>query len=283
MNDYAVFTDSACDMSVDLLNEWGVMSLNMSYIFDEGETSHSDDIKTFYDKMRQGSTAKTTALNPCTFADNFRPFLSEGKDVLYLCFSSGLSTTCNNAHIAAAELSEEFSDNRVYVVDSLCASAGQGLLLRLLLDKKDELSAAKLKEYADEIKHKICHWFTVDDLIYLKRGGRISPTVAVVGKMLGIKPVLHMDENGRLANVTKARGRKQSIAMIAARYAETKDDKYDTIYISHGDCLDDAKLLESILMKEYGAKVNLITDIGPLIGAHSGPGTLALFYVGKER
>ena len=286
MSNYVIFTDSACDIKPEILKEWGVSYRPLSLHFDEDETLYSNDEiepKAFYDKMRGGSVAKTSAVNSEDFISAFEEFLKEGTDVLYLGFSSGLSTTYNSARIAAEELRESYPDRKIIVVDTLAASAGEGLIVYLTVKKKAE--GATIEEaaaFAEDIKLKISIWFTVDDLVYLKRGGRISAASAFFGNMLGIKPVLHMDNEGHLVAVEKVRGRKTAIEALAKKYGElATDTKDNTIFISHADC--EGARLADIFREKYGAKVELITDVGPVIGAHAGPGTIALFFVGKER
>lgn len=288
MRDYVIFTDSACDIAPELLSEWGVKNLPLNFRFVDSDKLYFDGeipVKEFYDKMRGGAIAKTSAINAAELTVAFEAVLKEDKDILYLTLSSGLSTTFNSARIAAGELSEKYPDAKIIPVDSLSASAGQGLFVKLLADKKAEgATIEELAEYAKEITPNIVHWFTVDDLVYLKRGGRISSTAAFFGNALGIKPVLHVDDAGHLVNVAKVRGRKSSILTMAEKFGETAIDKENGIvYISNADCLDDANLLASMLKEKYGAKVSLITNIGTVIGAHAGPGTLALFYVGNKR
>ena len=288
MSNYVIFTDSGCDIKPELLKEWGVPCKSLNFRFDGSEKEYSNedmDTNEFYAKMREGAVAKTSAVNVDTFALAFEEFLKEGKDVLFVGFSSGLSTTYNSARLAAQQLSEKYPERKVITVDTLAASAGQGLILKLALDKKNEgATIEEVAAFVEDIKFKISIWFTVDDLVYLKRGGRVSPTAAFFGNMLGIKPVLHMDNEGHLVPVAKVRGRKTSIAALADKYGElaTKLDGSD-IFISHGDCIADAQYLADLLKTRYGASVSLITDVGTVIGAHSGPGTLALFFVGKER
>jgi len=288
MSKYRIVTDSGCDLAPDILKEWDVIECSLTFRFDGDDKEYADgdmpeDI--FYAKMREGGVAKTAAVNSETFAMAFRKVLEGGEDLLYLGFSSGLSTTFNSARIACEQLKAEFPDRKIIAVDTLAASAGQGLLLCLTVQKKNEgASIDEAAEYAKSLVTKLCHWFTVDDLVYLKRGGRISPTAAFVGNVLGIKPVLHMDNEGHLINMYKVRGRKTSVAALADKYGELADDKEgDTVFISHGDCINDAKELEGILKQRYGAKVSVITYVGPVIGSHSGPGTLALFFVGSQR
>ncbi len=287
MSKFTLFTDSACDLSTKILDKWEVRYLALSFIFDDCEKHYSNydmQPKAFYQKMRDGHVAKTSALNTDAFVCAFEPELQNGKDILYLAFSSGLSGTYNASRLAAQELSEKYPERKIITVDSLCASAGQGLMLRLLCDKRDAgVSIGDAASYAESVRLNIAHWFTVDDLVYLKRGGRISPTVALVGGILGIKPVLHMDNEGKLVSVSKARGRKAALKAIADRFAETVIDPNGPVYISNAVCEEDADTLAGMIRERCGSKVEIITDIGPVIGAHSGPGTLALFFVAKER
>lgn len=285
---FVIHTDSGCDISLALLKEWGVAVSGLLFRFDDDDREYSAfdmEPAVFYERMRQGSTAKTSAINSEMFREVFEKTLLEGKDVLYISFSSGLSTTYNSARMAAEDLRSQYPDRKVIVVDTLAASAGQGMLVKLAVDKK--ATGATIEEtaaYVDKHITKLCHWFTVDDLMYLKRGGRVSPTVAFVGNALGIKPILHVDYEGHLVKVTKARSRKNSISMLADKYVELAETVGEgPVYISHGDCIADAEALAALIFERTGAKTEIITDVGPVIGAHSGPGTLALFFIGTER
>jgi DegV family protein with EDD domain len=288
MKDYLICTDSASDISPELLAEWGVKFRSLTFRFDGEDKEYSNQempTTEFYAKMRRGGVAKTAAVNTESFREMFEEALKDDKDILYLGFSSGLSTTYNSARLAGLALREEYPCAKIITVDTLCASAGQGLLLYLVLEKK--AAGATIEEaakYAKELVPALCHWFTVDDLVYLKRGGRISPAAAFVGNLIGIKPVLHVDDEGHLVNVEKVRGRRASIMTMASKYGELALDKEgSTIFISHADCKNDAELLANTIKERYGASVKIITDVGPVIGAHAGPGTLALFFVGKNR
>ncbi len=288
MNPYVIFTDTACDISPDLLTAWNIHYVSLTFRFtDSDQEYHEHDLPShdFYDRMRAGGIAKTAAINMETFRAAFEPVLQEGKDILYLGFSSGLSTTYNSSRLAAQSLLERYPDRKIITIDSLSASAGFGFLVSLAAKKRDSgADIETLVSYLQECIPHMCHWFTVTDLVYLKRGGRISPTLAFVGNLLGIKPVLHMDNEGHLINMTKVRGRRASIDMLAKKYGELLADATENkAFISHGDCLEDAELLKSILETQYSANVTLITPVGTVIGAHSGPGTLALFFLGKER
>lgn len=288
MRDYVILTDSACDIRADVLASWGVGFKSLTFKFtdeDKEYTNDEMDASAFYAEMKKGRSAKTAAVNIDSFTEMFEGPLAEGKDVLYIGFSSGLSNTYNAARLAAEALREKHPEAKILTVDTLAASAGEGLMLYLTVEKKK--AGATIEEAAKFCKELIPNtsiWFTVDDLVYLKRGGRISPTVAFVGNALGIKPILHMDETGHLVNVSKVRGRKASIFEMAKKYDELALDKQGgTVFISHGDCLADAELLANTLKEKHGVTVQIITDVGPVIGAHSGPGTLALFFIGEHK
>ena len=288
MEDYVIFTDSCCDVSPELLAKWGVPYANMTFSFDGEDKEYiGTDISNhdFYDRMRQGAHARTAAINADTFARAFTPILEEGKDILYVAFSSGLSTTVNSAHMAAEELKEQHPDRKIVIVDTLAASAGGGLMVYMAVAKKNE--GATIEEnaaYMESLVPQHCIWFTVDDLEYLKRGGRVSPLVAFAGGVLGIKPILQMDGEGHLVKVSTARGRKKAIEALAEKYAELSyEEKNTPIFISHAEAENDAKQLADILKQRHGAEVTLITEIGPVIGSHAGPGTIALFFIGKHR
>ncbi len=287
MSNYVIFTDSACDLSKDTLNSWGVNFAELSFKFSGNDTVYLNSMITpeeIYSRMRNGETGKTSAVNIEEFKNLFRDELKNGNDILYLAFSSGLSNTYNAARLAAEELLEEFPDNRVIAVDTLCASAGQGLILHFAVEKK--AAGATIEEVARfvmEARDHLCHWFTVDDLKYLKAGGRVSATTAFVGSMLNIKPVLHMDNEGHLINMSKVRGRRAALSALLDKYEALAIDKKGEVYISQADCLDDAEYLKRELCDRFGANVTLITPIGPVIGLHAGPGTIAIFFMGTTR
>ena len=288
MSDFVIFTDSACDISADILASWGVKCIKMSYRFDGDDKNYYDgemDITQFYNRMREGGVAKTAAINPHTFTEAFEPVLKEGQDILYLGFSGALSTTFNSSKITAMELIESYPQRTIHTIDTLCASAGQGLLVYLAAQKQKEgATLGEIADFVESIMPNLCHWFSVDDLVYLKRGGRVSSAVAFVGGLLGIKPILHVDDNGALTSVSKARGRKAALKAIADIFGDLADkSKSYPVFISHGDCIDDVKELENTLFERYGVKFDVITDIGAVIGAHAGPGTIALFFIGKNR
>ena len=284
--EYVLVTDSGCDISPEMLKEWDIGLICLAYLFtDDGveKKEHEQPLAEFYAGMRSGRVAKTSAVNEDAFFNLFTPILEAGKDILYLGFSSGLSVTCENGKKVANALTEKYPERKIRVVDSLAASAGQGLFVYLGKLNKD--NGMSLDENADALeadKLHICHWFTVEDLKYLKRGGRISTATALLGTALNVKPVLHVDNEGHLIKMTQVHGRKKSIRTMAEKLGETILDG-SPIFISQADCMEDAEKLKEILKEEYSKDVNLITEIGSVIGAHAGPGTLALFFRGTER
>lgn len=288
MSEFAIITDSGCDLSTELLKELNIECAYLTVKF-EGDTDEKTNltmpVKEFYAKMRNGAVAKTAAVNIDTFADIFEEHLKEGRDVLYIGFSSALSGTCNSAVIAARELGFYFTDRKIITIDTLSASAGVGMLLFEAAKMRSE--GKSIEETAAHVKDCIphmCHWFTVDSLSYLKRSGRVSAPKALFANVLNIRPVLHMDDAGFLVGVNKVRGRQKSIEALAAKYEELAQDNTCQEYsISHADCLEDARKLEALIESKNGKKARLITDVGPMIGAHCGPGTLALFFLGKDR
>ena len=287
MSEYKIITDSGCDLPKQWLSKLDVQTvpLIVNYKGEALEDSVDGEIRSIYAGLRAGEAASTSAVNPSRWEALMEPVLVQGQDLLVISFSSGLSTTYQSAVIAANELQEKYPERKIIVVDSLSASLGQGLLVWYACQKKAEgLSLAELAAWLEENRHHLCHWFTVDDLMYLKRGGRISATTALVGTMLKIKPVLHMDDEGHLINMFKARGRKASIEALADKAAELGAG-YDnsTMFICHGDCIEDAQYLEQLVREKCGVKDVLIGYTGAVIGSHSGPGTLALFFMGQKR
>lgn len=287
MSNFAIYTDSACDIDVASLKEWDVKYICLSLTFeDEGKVLMNDEVEpiAFYNRMREGGVAKTAAVNTESFKRAFEEELKLGNDILYIGFSTGLSTTCNSAAIAAKQLSELYPERKVVCVDTLAASAGEGLLVYMAKNLRDEgKSLDEIAEWVEENKLKLCHWFTVDDLVYLKRGGRVSAAAAFVGGVLGIKPVMHVDNEGHLVPVFKARGRKAALKGLADKFGESVIDKDGPIFICHADCDADVETLKNMLKERYGAEVDKVVYTGPVIGAHSGPGTIALFFLGSNR
>ena len=287
MNDYLIVTDSSCDLSADLAEQLGVKVIKLEFIVEGEEARANDSIdeKQFYEILRSGKMVTTSAIAMDRFVSEVEPTLAEGKDVLYLGFSSGLSSTYSAGFIGAQELSEKYPERKIYTVDTLAASMGQGLLVWYAANmKKDGKSIEEVRDFVENNKMKLAHWFTVNDLFFLKRGGRISAATALVGTMLNIKPVLHVDDEGKLVSVSKARGRKNAVdALFEKAKNMAIDAAGQTMFISHGDCIEDAEYLAAKLKSELGVKDVIISYVGPVIGAHSGPGTLALFYIGTNR
>lgn len=290
MRDYVLMTDSCCDLSASLAEELGIFVLPLSLEL-SGQTYHNYldgreiGFSDFYDRIRAGETATTSAISVGVFEEAMRPFLESGKDILCLSFSSALSTTYQSAVIAAGEMAESFPEAKIHVVDTLSASLGQGLLVYLCARKKQAgLDIDALRDYAEQTKGQVCHWFTVDDLNHLKRGGRVSATAALFGTMLSIKPVLHVDDQGRLIPVSKSRGRRASLTALVDRMEQTAvDPGTQTVFISHGDCPEDAQFVADEIRRRFGTEDIRINFVGPVIGNHSGPGTMALFFLGTER
>ncbi len=284
---YRIITDSCCDLPEAMYDQLGLgmIPLTLNFRGKESQDLSERFIKKLYKGMRDGESASTSAVNPDGWATVIEPVLAAGEDILVLAFSSGLSTTYQSAVIAANELREKYPDRKINVVDTLCASLGEGLFVWHACKKRDEgMSLEELTAWCEDNKLNLCHWFTVDDLVYLKRGGRVSAATALVGTMLQIKPVMHVDNEGHLIKVSTARGRKASINALAAKMGETAlPGVNDTVFICHGDCIDDAEYLAKLVKEKYGVKEVLIYYTGAVIGSHSGPGTLALFYLGEHR
>lgn len=287
MNDYVIYTDSACDVTPATLKKWGVYSSSLTFQFDGESKEYSNEemtVSKFYDKMRAGGIARTSAVNMGTFQMEFEKLLRKGNDILYLGFSSGLSATFNSAAMAAEQLRTKYPERKIITVDTLCASSGQALLIwQVLEQKKMGATIEEAAAFAENLKLHICHWVTVDDLVYLKRGGRISPTTALVGKALGIKPLICVDKDGKLESSGKVRGRKKAIISLADKYTENAAQPGSTVFITHSDCREDAAELATLLKERHGVKTQLITDIGAVIGAHTGPGAIVFSFVGKTR
>ncbi len=288
MSQFIITTDSTCDLSPEMTNDLGVVVVQGGFVLADGSEHTNATINNadFYKYLREGGSAKTSAINSATYAELFRSLLEQGKDIVHLGFSSGLSATYNCARMAAEELAEEFPERKIFVVDTLCASLGQGLLVYLCAQKKAAgATAEELYEYAEATKNRIVHRFTVNDLFFLKRGGRVSSTTAFVGSLLSIKPLMHMDYDGKLQVVSKARGRKAAIEAMVERMAETAENitPETPVFICHGDCLEEANQMAEIVKERFGTNKVFVEYLGPFIGAHAGPGTLSLFFEGKER
>ena len=290
MRDYCIVTDSTCDLPANIVTDLGITVIPMEFQLD-GTTylNYPDgrdyDFHAFYDALRAGKASTTSQVNYQTFLDTFTPILESGRDLLYLAFSSGLSGTYNGSVIAANDLMEKYPGSKVISVDTLAASVGEGLLVYTAAKKREEgLSLDELAQWVTDNRLHLCHWFTVDDLNHLKRGGRISPAVAIIGTALGIKPVMHVDDEGHLIPVSKVRGRRKSLDALVEHMAETCDKpESQTIFIGHGDSKEDAEYVAKLVRQKFKVKNIILNYIGPVIGSHSGPGTLALFFFGTHR
>ena len=289
MRDFVIMTDSCCDLPAQLADKLDISILPLSVLIGEESFKNYPDgreigFKEFYDRIRGGAMPTTSAVSVGDFEDAMRPILAEGRDILCLGFSSGLSTTYQSACIAAEGLKEEFPEADIRVVDTLAASLGQGMLVYLCAQQKQAgKSLEEVWKYAEDTKLHIAHWFTVDDLNHLKRGGRVSATTALVGTMLSIKPILHVDNEGHLISMSKARGRKASLIAVVDEMEKHLMDRNGPVFISHGDCEEDANMVADEIKKRFGMETQVINYVGPVIGAHTGCGVIALFFIGKER
>ena len=282
---FKIITDSCCDLA-ELAQELDLTVVSLSVEMDGNVYTEGDMTpKELYDHLRAGKMPKTSAVNPEGWANAIRPVLEAGQDALVIAFSSGLSATYQSAVIAAEELREEFPDRKITVIDSLCAAAGQGLLVYSAAQRRAEgKSLEETAAWVEERKLNLCHWVTVEDLMHLKRGGRVSAATAVVGTMLNIKPIIRVDDSGRLESLAKCRGRKAALNYLLDRMAESFDPEIDdTVFIGHGDCMEDARYLEQKVRERFGVKQVYINYIGAVVGAHTGPGVAVIFFYGKKR
>lgn len=290
MSEYEIITDSTTDLSPKLIEELDIQVIPMTFTIGDVSYSNYPDERelsshNFYERLRNGETSTTNQISPATFTEYFEPVLQAGKDVLYIAFSSGLSGTYNNARLIAEELSQKYPGRKIFAVDTLAASMGEGLLAyHAAKMRKNGASIDEVRDWLTENRGRLAHWFTVDDLNHLKRGGRVSGAAALVGTMLGIKPVLHVDSEGHLTPVEKVRGRRQSLdTLIHHMELAVEEPEKQMIFISHGDSREDAEYIAEQVQKIFHVKSIEINSIGPVIGTHSGPGTIALFYLGKNR
>lgn len=284
-HDYVIVTDSGCDLTLEQRESMELDLVPLNAFMKDTPTQPCTLVGAdFYNALRDGHIACTSAANLSTFREIYIRILNQGKDILFLSFSSALSCMYATARLTAEELATEYPKRKIITVDSLSASMGQGLLLYYAVQKKREgASIEELEAYLLENRLHLIHWFTVDDLMFLKRGGRLSSLSAVAGTLLGIKPVMHVSDEGKLIAKAKVRGRKNALLALAKHFADEVYDPTQQVYISHGDDIEAANFLRDTIMKEYGATNVIIGDVGPVIGAHSGPGTIALFYMGKGR
>lgn len=290
MKEYVILTDATCDLPPDLLDEMGIGVIPMEFEMNGEIFTHYPDARQmglheFYERIRQGQMPKTTQINRSEYEKYFESVLCTGRDVFYLCFSSGLSGTYQASLLVAEELKEKYPENRVVVADSRAAAIGEGILVLAAAQEKEKgRSIDSLAEWVTEYREHICHWFMVDDLNHLRRGGRISSVAALAGSALGIKPILHVDEKGELPLVYKVRGRKKGMEKLLEIMEKTIVNPEDqTIYIVHADCLEDAKELKQLVKSKVHAKNYRTVCLGPIIGTHTGPGLLALIYLGTQK
>ena len=292
MREYQILADAGCDLTPAWAESLGVQVIPMEVTFEGEPTQMTDeiDLPSFYEKLSTGKNVTTAAVNMERLEEAFRKVLDGGRDVLYLGFSSGLSSTCHNGQVVAEDLNNQLAaagqPGKVRAVDSLAASLGYGLLVYYASEKQK--AGAILEEtaaYVEDIRLRLCHWFTVDDLFFLRRGGRISATTAVVGSMLSIKPVMHVDNEGHLIAMGKVRGRRKSVEELVNRMAGLIDHpEGQTVYICQGHCMEDANYLAGLIKARWPEVREVrIGYTGPAIGAHSGPGTLAVFFLGTQR
>lgn len=287
---YQIVTDSACNLTEEMIDEFGLEILPLTFMIDgvqhrsylKGEKT---DLKQFYTMMREGKVITTSLPNMQETETTLRGLLENGKDVLYLGFSSALSGTFEATDLLIKQLADEYPDRTLTAVETNAASGGQGMLVYLASQKKNQgASMEEVAQFVRDTRDHLCHWFTVDDLMFLFRGGRVSRTSAWAGTLLNIKPVLHVDDEGRLIPMEKVRGRRKSIkALVDHMEATAIDPASQTIFITHGDCIEDVEVLKEEITKRLGCTDFVVNYVDPVIGAHSGPGTLALFFVGEHK
>lgn len=286
MSKFVITADSTVDLPKAFLEEKQVPVVSLSYIIDgatyrdgEGLTS-----KEFYDKIREGAMPTTSQVNPEQARALFEPILKGGTDILHIAFTSGLSGTYNSCRIAAEELSEEYPDRKIVVVDSLCAASGGGMLLYKALELKEQgKSFDEIVTWVEENKLHVCHDVTVDDLFHLHRGGRVSKASAVVGTIIKIKPIIHVNDEGKLIVIGKERGRKKALQTLVERMEEKSQGfENDIVMITHGDALEDAGYVKGLIQDKFGITNIMINPLGTVIGSHTGPGVIALFYMGNR-
>lgn len=287
MNNFAIITDSTCDLPKSFIEKEDIVVINLLYTIDsktyDGSENNNLSPEQFYKKMRAGNMATTALINPLMAKEAIEKQFKLGKDVLYISFSSALSGSYQSAVIAMEELKEQY-DNKITVIDSKCASLGEGLLIYYANEyRKKDKSYEDTVEYIKDLRHHICHYFTVNDLFHLYRGGRVTKSKAVVGSLLKIKPILYVNEEGKLIPLKNSIGRKKSLMGLVSCMENKIENENQTVFISHGDCIEDADFLAKKVEEKFGIKDFLISTIGPVIGSHSGPDTVALFFVGKDK
>ena len=286
MSNFEIFTDSSCDLPKDMIEQYDIKVMQLEVIIDNKPPVLNKDIeaKDFYQQLRDGANAKTAAMTPGYFAEHAMESLEAGKDILYIGFTSGLSVTYNNGVMMVEELQEKYPERKILSIDTLCASVGEGLLVHYAALQRE--AGASMEEIYDGVmamKDKIHHQVTVDDLFFLKRGGRISATTAIAGSVLSIKPMIHVTAEGKLDTIGKIRGRKAAMKELVSKMQTNADvENWNYVFISHGDCLDDATRVKEMVEENFPQVQVILSDVGPVIGAHTGPGVIALCYLGKN-
>ena len=290
MSNYVIITDSTTDLPQSKAEEWGLEIIPYIFNLDGKEYLNYLDwreisVKGFYDTLRDGKTGSTTLVTQTRYIDIWEPFLKAGKDILYMCLSSALSKSYDQSVLAAAELRETYPDRTIVTIDTKSASLGMGMLAYYAAKARDEgKSVTENAQYIEGIIPILHHWVMADDLHHLRRGGRISGAKAFVGTMLNVKPIIHLTRDGKLTPLTKARGRNKAIELLAEQMTEHKANPADQpVFISHSDAPDIAEQLKNLIIAKYGPREFIINEIGPVVGAHTGPGTIAFFFLGNER
>ena len=285
MLNFEIYTDSSCDLPNEIIKKYDIKVMQLEVTIDDNPPILNCEIepKDLYDKLRDGAMAKTNAVTPGFFEDNMKKSLEEGKDILYIGFTSGLSVTYNNGAFVCGELQEEYPDRKILHIDSLCASVGQGLLVHYAALKREEgASIEEVFQGVIDMKDKVHHQVTVDDLFFLKRGGRVSATTAVAGSVLNIKPIIHVTEEGKLDTIGKIRGRKHAMKELVSKMIANADmGTWNYVFISHGDCEEDAERVKAMVEEAFPQAKVVISYVGAVIGAHTGPGVIALCYLGN--
>ena len=286
MQKYDIFTDSSCDLNKDVIEKYDLKVMQLEVTIDDNEPvfNRDIDITKFYEQLKNGANAKTSAVTLGHFKDNMKKSLEEGKDIIYLGFSSGLSATYNNGVMIINELREKYPERKIIDIDTLCATGGQGLVVYYAAKLREEgATIEEVEKKVLSIKDRIQHQVKVNDLFFLKRGGRISATTAIAGSVLNIKPIITMDITGRLATVGKVRGKKAAVVELFNRMKSNENiEELPYVYISHSACIDEAENLKNMVVEQYPKAEVVIGDIGPVIGAHTGPGALVISYVSKK-
>lgn len=287
---FAIVTDSSCNLPNAVIDKYDLHIASLDFLVDGKPYSsyvkgEENDLQRFYTMMRNREHIKTSAANAQKWTEVIDPVLQAGQDVLVMAFSSALSVTAQEAFNACNSLREKYPERQILAVDTLCAALGEGLLVTYACQMREQGSnLADTYQWVEDNKRKLCHWFTVDDLFFLKRGGRVSAATAVLGTMLGIKPVMHVDDDGRLINVAKARGRKSSLDALVDQMEKTAiEPEKQLVYVTHGDCLEDAEYLAQQCRERLHVKDVMINILDPVIGSHAGPGTASIFFMGEHR